>query len=112
MQTISIFRGDDKDFTLTFKTGGTPVNITGWKIYFTVKRSQKDTDDAAVIKKDWTTHSDPVDGISTFSLSNTETEITPALYIADFQIKKPDGKIRTLKVLPFEVHTDITRRKV
>jgi len=111
MDTISIYRGDDKDFTLTFKTNGVPVDITGWKIYFTVKRSQNDADIDAIIKKDWTVHSDPTGGISKFSLTNTETEILPAMYVSDFQVKKSDEKIRTLKVLPFEVHTDITRRK-
>ena len=111
MKTISIYRGDDKDFTLIFKTNGVPIDITGWKIYFTVKRSKDDIDDVAIIKKDWITHSDPTNGKSTFSLTNTETEITPAMYISDFQIKKPDGKIKTLKVLPFEIYTDITRRK-
>jgi len=112
MNRISIYRGDDDERLLLFRNRITkvPIDITGWKIYFTVKKNKGDSDDVAMIKVDWTSHTDPVNGQTTLTLADTDTDIDPAIYICDIQIKRPAGTIKTIDVLDFEIHTDITRR--
>ena len=111
MNQISIYRGDDDERLITFTdSDDVAIDITGWKIYFTVKKDKDDSDDDALITKDWTSHTDPTEGETTLSLSDSDTDIDPGMYICDIQVKKADLSIKTVVVMPFEVHTDITRR--
>lgn len=112
MNRISIYRGDDEERLLIFKNGTTKerIDITGWKIYFTVKKNKHDSDDVALIKVDWTDHSEPTEGETYLTLTDTDTDIDPDIYICDIQIKRPAGTIKTIDVMDFEIHTDITRR--
>jgi len=112
MKRISIYRGDDDERLLIFRNRITkvPIDITGWKIYFTVKKNKDDSDDEAMIKVDWTSHSDPTNGETYLTLTNVHTDIDPRIYTSDIQIKRPAGTIKTIDILDFEIHTDITRR--
>src|SRR5215210_2960857 len=47
----TIDRGDDRTLRATATHNGAPYNLTGKTIWFTAKRSPKDTDDQAVISK-------------------------------------------------------------
>ena len=111
MNQIEIYRGDNDQRLLTFTDGnGVAIPITGWKIYFTVKENEADSDDDALIKIDWTSHTAPNDGETTLTITNTHSNIDPGIYTCDIQIKRPAGTIKTIDVMPFEIHTDITRR--
>lgn len=110
---LEVCRGDDVSFPVTFTdSNGLPLNITGWKIYFTVKLSYDDnaTDSSASIAKDITVHTDPLNGKSSVDLSNLDTNISPGKYIYDIQVKDAQAKIITAVKGTFEVLPDVTRR--
>ena len=111
MSRLSVYRGDDKTFSFTFKySDGTAVDITGWTIFFTAKENESDSDDDAKIAKEVTSHTSPTGGLSQLSITDSDTDITPKKYYYDFQVKKDDGIIKTIVKGEFRVLTDITRR--
>lgn len=103
--------GDYQPYNFTFTDDeGNPFDITGWTLYFTLKRSAQDSDDDALITKDITTHEAPLDGNTSFDLSSTETDVPPGIYVYDFQIKDADGEVRTLTIGTVEFTRDVTQR--
>lgn len=112
-----ITRGDDVSFISSFfEDDGSPKDITGWTIFFTVK-TKKDyfssTDDTnAVISKTITSHTDAVGGKTAITLSNADTDVTPDQYYYDIQYLDGSGKVKTVKGAPFlfTVIGDVTRR--
>jgi hypothetical protein len=112
VKNLDILRGDDVFYRLVFTdSDGQPIDITGWKIYFTAKVKNTDSDDDAVIKRDTSDpHEDPTQGIAIIHLTTTDTSITPGKYIYDIQIKKATLEIFTLMQGEFRVNQDITIR--
>ena len=56
---LCVKRGDTwESLIFTISEDGTPVDITGFIFYFTIKENVSDTDDDAIFKKDWSTHLD------------------------------------------------------
>ncbi len=116
MREFRIIRGDDYSSTITFTDqSGEPINITGYTVFFTVKRKGtlkgSDTDTQAIIAKTITVHSDPTEGQTTLTLTNTETTILPTgSFVADIQIKDDSGLIASSQVFSFRVLPDVTRR--
>ena len=52
---ISFYRGDDISFDVVFRDpndNNNPLDITGWIVSFTIKKSNSDPDAKAVIQKD------------------------------------------------------------
>jgi len=112
MNDLQVYRGDDKTWEVQFKNdAGTPIDITGWKVYFTVKEKDSDSDDLAKIKKDTEVHSDPTQGKSQIVLVPTDTENLKGNFYYDIQIKKATGEFITVIVGTLEVLRDVTRRK-
>lgn len=110
--TIEIIRGDDVALNLHFKdSDGVDINITGYKVYFTVKRRLNDSDTAALVKVDVTTHTTPVTGRTVIPLVNTTTDdLAEGTYYYDLQLKDPDGLISSTKRGVFNVIEDVTKR--
>jgi hypothetical protein len=108
-----IYRGDNNTYTLSFKDNkGEPIPITGWKIYFTMKRELSHSDDEADIKINVIDHDDGENGITSIRLSNGQTDkLIPDMYFYDIQVKKLDNTILTLIVGEIEVKADVTRRE-
>jgi len=88
-RTIYVKRGDSLKREISIKDGGEPVDITNWTIYFTVKKNKTDSDDDAVIKKDITTHTDPVNGKSYLLVLPSEMDNLVGTYYYDVQVKRP-----------------------
>lgn len=111
---ITVYRGDDRVFTLTFtNSSGVAIDISNYTIFFTVKSSFNDTDANAVISKTVTSHSDPTHGITTVTLAAADTDTkTPGAYIYDIQTKDGSGKIFTAQVGDFILESEVTRRIV
>jgi hypothetical protein len=67
---------------------GVPINITGSTLYVTVKnRFDEDADDStAVIAKEITSHINPSQGQSQFTISRTESSIDAKDYILDIKV--------------------------
>jgi len=108
---IKIIRGDDKLIELRFSKDNMPLDITGWKIYFTMKKSKADPDEKAILAKDITEHSDPQNGITQLFLTNVETaEFKRGDYFYDIQAKDNEGYIITVLKGKIIVDSDITRR--
>jgi len=85
----SFYRGDTKVFNLTFAdASGTAIDISGLKLWVTMKSNTADLDDAAAIQKVITfpADADSVAGIGSITLSSVETSVTPGTYYYDFQL--------------------------
>jgi len=108
----TLYRGDSREYNLTFtNSNGESINITDWKIYFTIKLSCIDGDNKAVIKKDITIHDDPINGKTKIILLPNDTNvIKPDKYWYDIQVKRGEDNILTLLRGRIEILTDITRR--
>lgn len=48
---LTLYRGDAASFDVTLTLGGSPVNLTDYIAFFTVKKKLTDPDSAAVIRK-------------------------------------------------------------
>ena len=114
---MQLYRGDNKSFTLHFTdANGDPIDITGWKIYFTMKRTLIQSDAEADLKQDTTEHDDPENGLTSIHLSNGQTDLLeagelPTEYFYDIQVKKTDGSILTVVSGVIKVLSDVTRRE-
>jgi len=89
-QDLSIPKGTTKLYEIQVQQDGVPINITGWVVFFTVKEFMIDTDANAKIKKTITVHSDPTNGKTVISLTETDTDITPKSYYYDITIQDDD----------------------
>jgi len=105
----NFYRGDTRDFAMTFTSNDVAYNITGAKVYFTLKKSKNDTDAQAVLQKTVTSHTDPTAGKTTLSLSKTDTNIQPGRYFYDFQVITSGGGVYTFLSGDVEVLEDVTR---
>lgn len=112
---LSIIRGDDKTVTVTFTdSNGSVINITGYTVFFTVKRKENlnDSDDTnALISKTVISHSSPTQGQTQIVFDSEDTSsIDPGIYYYDLQVKKPSGDIESSSSDEFEIIADVTRR--
>lgn len=95
MSEITINRGNTFSGTVTItNSDGTPKDITGYTLFFTVKKNSNSitTDDSdAMISKTVTSHTNPSGGISAIYLSPTDTSLNPGSYIYDIKLKDASG---------------------
>ena len=110
---FSLPRGDDQIFALEFTENGAIKDITGWTIYFTLKKNIDDADASAVLKKDMTTHTDPTNGKTEIPLLNTETDTLEGIYYYDIQYKDVSTPpvVKTVLSGTMNFIKDVTRRK-
>lgn len=113
MAIKDIPRGSTKRWKFTFTDLlGVVINITGWKLYFTVKASINDLDVAALIQVNTTAGDDGDDdvlnGVMHLKVTSAETDVLEDLYHYDFTRVIPGG---TPDVKVLEVDTvSITKR--
>jgi len=108
---ITINRQDTYTRTINIlDSAGSPIDATGWTIYFTVRLNVAPTsisdDTDSVITK---VISGEASGIQTLLLTSSDTDVDPSTYIYDIQIKKTDGTINSSAKAPFIVNGDVTR---
>lgn len=100
-----IIRGD----TITINISATGIDLTGYTIFFTIKRtynSSDSNDSSAVIKKTWVSA-----GATTSTvISAAESKIPPMTYKYDVQYKDLNGNIVTLAYGDFEIINEVTNR--
>ena len=94
---LSMEKGADIPFTLTFKDGdGNVIDITGWTISMMIKKDINDTDANALISKVVTSHTNPTGGITTITIDRADTsDLDYGEYVYDLQIIKNDGKYKS-----------------
>lgn len=112
-QDLEIIRGDDCEWTVTAYNAKAKeaYDLTGATAFFTLKNFGSDADASAVLKVDWTAHSDPINGKTLLILTNEQTAaLAPRDYSYDIQIKTALGKIYTVAYGKFTVIGDLTIR--
>jgi hypothetical protein len=115
MSKIDMIRGDTRTITATFvDSDGSPLDLTGGTVFFTVNASSEPTDDtAAVVSKDVSSFAAPTTGIATITLAAADTtNVTPGTYWYDCQFVSSGGVVTSLAKQKFVLKSDITRRIV
>ena len=114
---FSLYRGDTKTFTLTFRTRpeGVAIDITGHHLWFTMKKSTDETDEEAAIQKEIIFPETPASevGLGFLTITSAETRgISPGVYLYDMQwvIDGDPPVVMTLTFGRINVLPDITRR--
>lgn len=109
---FSMMRGDDVTVTLVIvDQDGIAIDLTGAVCFFTVKENITDTDANAKIAKDWDTHTDAVNGETSFALVPADTSsLAIGRYFFDIQAKLADTTIHTPVQGIFKLVADVTIR--
>jgi len=92
---------------------GSPYPLTSKIVFFTVKKlSDKRNDDTeALIAKSITDpHTDPINGITTLSLSETETDIPAGQYKADIRVYQAAAVQANSETFIIEIIDIVTKR--
>jgi hypothetical protein len=111
MSALTIIRNDDVVLTATFTDAdGNAIDLTGSKVYFTVKENESDADADALITKEVTSHSDPTAGETQISLNPTDTNVDPGTYFYDLQVKNSLGTIQSTSSDKITIRQDISSR--
>jgi hypothetical protein len=94
---LNVFKRDTLTIGLSIKDNvGSPVDITGYTFFFTVKTSDSIPDSGATIQKDVTSHTTPASGISAIICSSSDTDVATGRYYYDIQMKDTGSAISTL----------------
>lgn len=108
---LEIKRGDTWSRTIYFQDAdGSPIDISGWTVFFTVKAKTDDLDSAAVIAKTITTFPNPISGEAEIVLSSTDTAQVIENYLFDIQIKTANNEIITVLEGILTITQDISIR--
>lgn len=111
MTELSAYRGDDKTWNLNFTdANGDPIDLTGSTVFFTVKVNKSDPDSDAVISKSQSSHTNPTGGVTSISLTNSDTNVKVGNYYYDFQLVDSAGLVTTILTGIFMIKQDITIR--
>jgi hypothetical protein len=108
----NVIRGDTRTVNLTFleSDGTTAINLTGGTVYFTVNSSSDPSDDTSkVIQKSATSFTSATTGQHTFTLTHTDTNITPGSYWYDAQFVDSAGSYLSSYRGKFVIQSDVTR---
>lgn len=85
MALIEIYQGETKRIDLSVTDdNGTPFNLSGYSLYYSVKRSYSET--GAVISLVVTGHDSPVGGLTHIDLSSQNTNQCAGEYVAAFAL--------------------------
>ena len=111
----AFYRGDTKVFNLSFKDSvGSPIDITGHELWFTMKTNVTDADTDAILQKKivFPVGTESESGSGTLTLNSTDTgAIDPGTYFYDIQKVIPENPpvVATLMSGKISVLPDITR---
>lgn len=120
---ISMYLRDDRTLALTVNDEDrAPVDLTGCKLWFTVKQRTSDTDANALIMKKNTAAgggdtqikvlTPPEDGKAEVYLVPTDTDlINPGVYVYDVQVTLANGKTYTITRDQIVFKEDVTKAK-
>lgn len=92
MTALSVNRKNTKTYNLVITEDDEPKNINGYTVKFTVKKNTNDLDNddtGALIAKSIETTSEI--GVTTISLTTSDTNINPGTYMYDIKLRNPAG---------------------
>ena len=109
-----LVRGDDWTIKLTVSDSGSPLDITGYTYWFTLKDNIDDADPGALqVSVTPSVVGSPTEasqGIVYITANKTATDtVTPATYNYDVQQIDNSGKVQTLLIGKVKVVKDVTR---
>jgi len=107
---ITVFRGDDFATQLVFSdTNNCVIDITGWTLFFTIKRRLEDPDSSALVALN-VTPTTPTTGTQIITVPNAQLKSLVGQYFYDFRFINMSGTIVTITsgVITFLDHA--TRR--
>lgn len=105
---FELSRGDDATITISISgEDNLPINLTGYKIFFTAKKHLTDSDDDAVLIKEINGNSEGIVDVN-FKADET-TLLRPRSYWWDVQLEKDGVVTSTIRQL-FKIIADVTRR--
>ena len=110
LTNLALIRGRSGSWTITFKhQDGTPYNIIGWTITFTLKTSFDLPDSQNTFQKVITVHTDPTNGISILSLVPSDTALLPSRFY-DYDIIVNTGGVDNYEILKgkFDLQYNVT----
>jgi hypothetical protein len=112
MQVLNLIKGDTLLKRIKLTVNKAPLNITGYTFYLTIKPVFDNVldDSTAVVKKDWTDHADPIDGVTLLQATSSEMFIEVGQYVADIQYKGTVGNIKTLCIFTLNITPNVTNR--
>jgi hypothetical protein len=111
MTSLTVVRKTTNTYNITFKdSAGDAIDITNWTVLFTVKRSVDETDAQAVISKTVTSHSDPTHGITTITLSSSDTDKIQGEYLYDIAYVDDSGNRKATEPDTFIILGTVTQR--
>jgi hypothetical protein len=113
MTALSMYRGDDREFTLTLTEDGAPMDLTGATLRFTAKHSAGDADVDAVVAKETgagiVIDADPETGIAVVTVDAADTTslggFTRLVY--DVEVTR-GGSTRTVLAGRLDVLVDVS----
>jgi len=113
IRRLSLTRGDDISYTLTFKKlDGTPYNIKNWVVFFTLKTNYDLPDTQASLQKIVTSFADSTSGtsgVAVVSLAAADTcNLEPMEYYYDFAVRTSANKSLTIVKGKFDLLYDVT----
>jgi len=84
---LQLVKKDTKTYEFRLVRNDIPVNISGWYVYFTVKRDWNDLDSSAIISKtvQFPNNSESISGIGYLSLSTSDTNVDIGDYYYDMK---------------------------
>lgn len=84
---IEVYQGNTLRINLTFTNDdGTPLNLSGYNLYFIAKRNYSESTGSAPINILVTGHDTPVSGITHVDLTTGDTSICANDYLADITL--------------------------
>jgi hypothetical protein len=110
---LEVIQSDTKTYKISVVDDNTPVDITGYTLFFTVKTSLNDTDTSAIISKTviCPINSDSTAGNGYILLSSTDTNKNPGNYSYDIKIQAPGVVFRKTVVSgKYKINMTSTRR--
>jgi len=97
-QTLNLAMEMNNDYSFLINnysdSSKTPLDITDYTFYFTIKTDKLDENSEAIINKTITSHIDPTNGITRISISSSEIENLYGVYSYDI-IRVSDTETKT-----------------
>lgn len=111
MADLPLICGDSYTVRLTFDIAGTPVDLTGCRVSWTVRTTataRNSATDADALLAKVATDGD-ASGVVAFPLSSTDTRVRPGSYIWDAQLVDASGNVSSTRSGSIEFVQDVTK---
>ena len=106
---ISIKRDNDRNLKVTVTKNGVAVDITGWSVRFTVKKTANLTDAQAIINVLVTSHENPTGGITNIPINASDTTTEEVgRYVYDIKVRDASNKLHSSDSGIFELVQEVT----